>query len=335
MIDRTNYEEYFLMYVDNELSKEERLMVENFAAMNPDLNQELNLLLNTKLPLENISIDKQNLFADSLKLDLVDESLLLYVDNELAEEEAKIVQEKIKTDNNFNLQYNLLLKTKVDSTEKVCYPFKEELYRRVAKRHPFSGYWLRIAAAVVIILTLSVLWVTLKQPEPNSVAVNNPVPETKIQQPQEKESIPSPDLQQQQEENIAASVIPKKSITSTAVVKKDGLKTKKADVPKINDAIDVAVIRETVEVQNKKQEHATASEPVNNLNVTSDAAVTYINQQASSNTMVQDALVTENKGGSLKGLLRKATRFIERRTGVNPVNEDEKLLIGAVAINLK
>jgi hypothetical protein len=51
--------------------------------------------------------------------------------------------------------------------------------------------------------------------------------------------------------------------------------------------------------------------------------------------MVQDALVTENKSSRFKGFLRKATRFIERRTGINPVNEDNELLIGAVAIKLK
>ncbi|HZH95226.1 MAG TPA: hypothetical protein VEY06_05040, partial [Flavisolibacter sp.] len=41
-----------------------------------------------------------------------------------------------------------------------------------------------------------------------------------------------------------------------------------------------------------------------------------------------------NKKGSVRGFLRKATRFIERRTGINPVNEDDELLIGVVAIKL-
>jgi hypothetical protein len=41
------------------------------------------------------------------------------------------------------------------------------------------------------------------------------------------------------------------------------------------------------------------------------------------------------RGGSVKGFLRKATRFIERRTGVATTNDDDELLIGAVAIKLK
>jgi hypothetical protein len=45
-------------------------------------------------------------------------------------------------------------------------------------------------------------------------------------------------------------------------------------------------------------------------------------------------LASVNKKGSVRGFLRKATRFIERRTGINPVNEDDELLIGVVAIKL-
>jgi hypothetical protein len=44
---------------------------------------------------------------------------------------------------------------------------------------------------------------------------------------------------------------------------------------------------------------------------------------------------TANRKGSFKGFLRKATRVIEKRTGIDPTNGDGDLLIGVVAINLK
>jgi hypothetical protein len=75
----------------------------------------------------------------------------------------------------------------------------------------------------------------------------------------------------------------------------------------------------------------TPSEIVNNNSVTSVAS--------NRNTAV-DATTSENKNevainkGSVKGFLRKATRVIEKRTGIDPTNDGE-LLIGAVAINLK
>jgi len=49
----------------------------------------------------------------------------------------------------------------------------------------------------------------------------------------------------------------------------------------------------------------------------------------------EDAGESANRKGSLKGFLRKATRVIERRTGIDPTNGNGDLLIGAVAINLK
>ena len=48
-INRTNYESYFLRYVDKDLSNDEQLMVDNFVAENTDLQIELAYLFNTIL----------------------------------------------------------------------------------------------------------------------------------------------------------------------------------------------------------------------------------------------------------------------------------------------
>ena len=66
-INRNNYEEFFLLYADNELTAEERTMVEQFIVLHPDLGEELNILSQTKLPHEEhlAYTDKANLFRHS------------------------------------------------------------------------------------------------------------------------------------------------------------------------------------------------------------------------------------------------------------------------------
>ena len=85
----------------------------------------------------------------------------------------------------------------------------------------------------------------------------------------------------------------------------------------------------------KKINKPTLSNPV----VTSDITPAYISIEASAKTTVPVNAVafendTEKSGGSVKGFLRKATRIIERHTGIKTVNDNDELLIGAVALKL-
>jgi hypothetical protein len=79
---------------------------------------------------------------------------------------------------------------------------------------------------------------------------------------------------------------------------------------------------------------------VNNPTVTPNTVPSYVPlNDATAKTMVPVPAVTqtttdERGGVSVKGFLRKATRFIERRTGIKTVNEDNELLVGAVALKL-
>ncbi|MBD0331611.1 MAG: hypothetical protein ICV66_03065 [Chitinophagaceae bacterium] len=332
LITRSNYEEYFLLYVDNELSKEERVMVENFAAMNPDLNHELNQLLNTKLPAEDLSIDRQPLFAENMKLDAVDELLLLFIDDELDQEEKQLIEQKINSNSDYKLQYDLLLKTKMPD-EKINYPFKKDLYRKVYTSSPApllherGKLWLRMAAAVIIIFGTGILWWMTQERGTPAVTVKTST-QNQIQKSIER-VVPT----QPQVKTIVAATPKKKNtrVTDIAGVKRTYLKKV---APEWKHQKNITTQEVAVYHQPLNNSTAETTKPVNNSTVTSDVAVAY-NQQASANTMVQDVVTASNKKSSIKGLLRKATRFIERRTGINPVNEDDELLIGAVAIKLK
>src|ERR1044071_1457499 len=88
-IDRHNYEEFFLLYVDNELTTEQKELVDQFVLQNPDLAIELEILQQTTLTVdESVVFDgKESLLrkeADSLiNLSNYEEYLISYIDNEL------------------------------------------------------------------------------------------------------------------------------------------------------------------------------------------------------------------------------------------------------------
>ena len=49
-INKHNYEEYFLLYIDNELSEQEKIQVNLFVLQHPELESELESLQAVTLP---------------------------------------------------------------------------------------------------------------------------------------------------------------------------------------------------------------------------------------------------------------------------------------------
>ena len=100
-IARHNYEEYFILYMDNELSSDERRMVETFVQTHPDLQEELEILQQYKLvPDSNIVFKgKEELMKaggeSPITLSTYEEWLLLYIDNELTADQRKKVEQFI------------------------------------------------------------------------------------------------------------------------------------------------------------------------------------------------------------------------------------------------
>lgn len=148
-INLDNYEQYLLMYVDNELSAAERRCVEEFLGDYPYLQQELDILQQTVLPLETVSFDKASLLKPMLD-ESRQEKLLMYLDGELPAGESLVLQNNLATDSNLQKEWDLLQKTKLDAADVILHPDKESLYRRERARI-VTGRFVRWAAAAMLI----------------------------------------------------------------------------------------------------------------------------------------------------------------------------------------
>jgi hypothetical protein len=224
-INQHNYEEFFLLYVDGELSATDKLAVEQFVQANPGLAIELEMLQQVQLADESIVFgDKNSLFrneATEIGLNNYEEQFLLYVDNEL----NAVEKEKVET---FVLQhpavqdsFTLLKKTKLEA-EQVLFPDKQSLYRKEEKERPvFYMRWQRIAVAAAILGFAVLTWTLLpdtKNAQQNIAGLVRPLtPATGKQTNTTNNNNTAPATLEQPAQNIASvtnTVIPDNTITT-------------------------------------------------------------------------------------------------------------------------
>lgn len=155
MINRDNYEEFFLMYVDGELSITDKEMVEAFVQLHPDLQEELAMLQQTVLlPEDDIIFANKNLLfkhtESNNKATIYEEKLLLYIDNELTTQDKVALETGLLS--NIKLQKDLaLLKQTKLPLENIACPNKEALYKEEKKRRVVYMRWQYMAAAAIVI----------------------------------------------------------------------------------------------------------------------------------------------------------------------------------------
>ncbi|MFY7898943.1 MAG: anti-sigma factor family protein, partial [Chitinophagaceae bacterium] len=172
MITKNNYEEFFLLYIDNELSASEREAVEAFVMLHPDLQEELQMLQQTVLlPEPTFSFDKSSLFKSTEPVNEYnfEEKALLYIDNELPETDKQHLEAFVASNATFKPALALLQQTKLPLEVIEC-PNKEALYQKEDNVRPI--FWIRfarIAVAAAVIGLGFIIYTVL----PSNVAVNN------------------------------------------------------------------------------------------------------------------------------------------------------------------
>ncbi len=158
LINRNNFETFFLLYADNELSAQEKEMVDQFVMDQEDLKNELEQLLQTKTQASKFVAFGD--FSSLLKLTIPHAAineincidwLLLYVDNELDANDRKAVEAFVQMNPHYAEELSLLQSATLSTIDVQGYGDKTDLLRKEDDDKVIPFPWWRIAAAAIFI----------------------------------------------------------------------------------------------------------------------------------------------------------------------------------------
>jgi hypothetical protein len=232
-INRHNYEEYFLLYADNELPADQRQAVEDFVQQNADLKEELNFLIELHLePDTTLFFDnKESLLKpvilqdDAAPISEDEEKILRFIDFELNASETTELKHKLAKSPALTAELEVLSKTKLQPDLSVVFPDKSLLYKSTREKiHVLQMTWVRVAVAAAIILVAGLLWINNSVEETTGSGPLAVVPKTSIDEnissgtenntdhrtdaASNEDPIVNPKVAQEQQQQIASSSIP-------------------------------------------------------------------------------------------------------------------------------
>jgi len=356
IINRHNYEECFILYWDNELSAVQKQVVENFVKENQDLQEEFNLLGQTRFAPDNdIQLEKKEFLLNNSFINITnyEEQLLNYIDDEVTAEQRKEIESFTGQYSVVKQELALLQKTKLQPEAEVNFPDKSILYRREEKVRVISMTWFRVAVAAAIILIagfatfrlvtntrnekIDLAKVNEIKDQPNNKQIAQPLAPSNDQPKKEKEGGLAKSNENSTKEKTTGKNNIKKPIDETIVPKTSiAQRENKNNLPEEKKRIDLTnQAEETTPViaymsKDKNQvetlESSKTKKDLDNSSVTKSSPISF--------AKIDDDNFEREKGG-IKEFLRKTTRVFERRTRIQTTTDDNKLLVGAFAVSLK
>ncbi|NCU05324.1 MAG: hypothetical protein GXC73_15200 [Chitinophagaceae bacterium] len=352
-INRHNYEEFFLLYVDNELTAGQRKIVEAFVAANPDLRDEFELLQQSTF-VDDVKLDK-TFIASLLKpvgeeSNINEEQLLLYIDNELNTTDKAAVEKELITDTSLQNELQWLRRSQLKADTSIVFPDKSLLYKQAEPARVFSlsssaRRW--SAAAAVTLLLGSAMWLMIDSnktiDKPESIASVTKTAETKkgteVVAPSSVKELVKETLDEQNKEfgNTTTASVTNSAVTTT----QQQTTTNNPTVAAVNSGtttttpVDVTIDPVTTEEVGKTAEEK-FTVPSNNSTTSTVQPIANNISYASYNNDVadeeDDALFNEERQrkSGIAGLIKKAKRTLERKTGIQSSSSEVRFAVFAV-----
>jgi hypothetical protein len=169
-INRNNYEEYFLDFLEGNLSPSENDLLMSFLNSNPDLKEELELL--NELPeirVEETFLEKSALKKSSSNVesnsDNFNELCIARIEGDLSKEECSEFDSFINENSKREKEFELFKLTKVKADHNIVYRNKQELKKSTFNLFLFKNRYSIISAAASIVIALALFTLIPKNTE--------------------------------------------------------------------------------------------------------------------------------------------------------------------------
>lgn len=334
VINRDNYEAYFVMYVDDELNAMERKAVEQFIEQNPDLEEEMVMLQQSVLKADDHIVfeQKELLFKGPEHTQINEQNcqeyFVLYGDDELTNAEKEKVEQFVYHHPQYQAEFELIQQIKLVPDNALSFPDKSYLYRTEEDDNRVIAFpWWRFSAAAIAILVIGTLaWVIVNNTgnkhdvvkemgntQPPVVLPNNTADEGVAVR--ETPAPANPITGDQQPAEIVVTAIYKKNNSKESNkqispnVQQESTPTPQQD-PEITDIaiapkrVDVPIERLAV---NNEVIKSTVVEPV----LVHTVAAKAVEETDQSSTYILNAPI---KKTPLRGFFRKVSRVVEKVT---------------------
>jgi hypothetical protein len=277
-----------------------------------------------------------------------EEYFILYADGELNESEKKAVEQFIQHNPDLAGEFGLIQDTVMKPDGSIIFENKELLFRDESEeRKVLYMRWYRMAAAAVLLLAFSVIgWLFLgdgnmrkepvavvQPPQANKPSVTDPVKTDRAKEVNDNTGDDEIATRSADKANSAGVKKEKKNIKQAgSTTKESNNENTQNDVPEIINEPDMAKIEPTENFPEAATitHDVVTSEPVKEIidvqvepramvnSVTQAKDVEYAQsfRQESDNDMIYFANTSLTKKKKLRGVLRKATRYLDRVTSL-------------------
>ncbi len=184
-INRSNYEVYFLDYLDGNLPDDQVDDFLDFLNNNPDLRDELNAVSSLTIPADiHVFKNKEVLLKNELtESSPFDYRAVAFMENDLPEEDQTAFLNEITSDTEKEKQFDWFLKTRLQPDSTIVFPDKASLRKEPARK--IILFWgSRVAAALVLLFAIWAVWDFSMEPshqlaqEQPAVSIQKELPET-------------------------------------------------------------------------------------------------------------------------------------------------------------